>query len=77
MDNEARLAAMRWAARARLELNKGTALDRRRDQILIDIINSELAQGFLAQKAESIILDCDMQLAFEKLGWLTPKEREG
>jgi hypothetical protein len=79
MTNEDRLAAMRWAAGARLRLGKGDALEQRRDRTLVKLIEEEfeaLAHGLPTRDAGGIALTADMRLAFDRLDNPRPKEPE-
>jgi hypothetical protein len=77
MTNEDRLKAMRWAAATRLALRKGDRPERHRDLSTVNLINRELAfaaLGMSTRDASGIALAVEMQMAFEKLSGLGPKE---
>ena len=79
MDNEARLTAMRWAAEVRLAMNKGDRWDKRRDEFTVELVDREFKlgrSGFVLREASALSLDCDMEVAFERIGEGEPAEEK-
>jgi hypothetical protein len=78
MTNEDRLKAMRWAAATRLALRKGDRWDRRRDQLIVEMIDREFDEHqFDPRDAAGLALAADMAVAFAKIPDAAPLADEG